>query len=191
MTPTVKTMTANNMNYLSDLRSITSCTLLVLFTACGSSGKQDAKVVPNDAPAIDTVPVFLLRADTLKKTVELPGELIPYEQTDLYAKVSGFVRTMQVDIGDRVRKGQTLAIIEAPEVNTQFVQAESAIQAARAKWTTSKDNYDRLFRASQSPSPGIVAPVDLVSARNQMLALWSGQVRCCSPYSTTGRFACG
>jgi len=143
---------------------------LALFTACGSSRKQDAKIVSNDAPAIDTIPVFVLRADTLKKTVELPGELIPYEQTDLYAKVSGFVRTMHVDIGDRVRKGQTLAIIEAPEVNTQFVQAETAIQAAKAKWTTSKDNYDRLFRASQSPSPGIVAPVDLVSARNQMLA---------------------
>ncbi|MDP4215233.1 MAG: efflux RND transporter periplasmic adaptor subunit [Bacteroidota bacterium] len=119
---------------------------------------------------MDTVPVFVLRADTLKKTVELPGELIPYEQTDLYAKVSGFVRTMKVDIGDRVHKGQTLAVIEAPEINTQFVQAESAIQSAKAKWVASKDNFDRLFRASQSPSPGIVAPVDLERSRNQEIA---------------------
>lgn len=153
-----------------EFRWIFSCLLPVLFAACGSGGKQDAKTVSNEAPAIDTIPVFILRSEMLKKTIDLPGELIPYEQTDLYAKVSGYVKTMNVDIGDRVRKGQTLAIIEAPEVNTQLLQAESSIQAAKAKFAASKDNYDRLFRASQSPSPGIVAPVDLVNIRNQMMA---------------------
>ena len=137
---------------------------------CGSSVNQHLNTVSNDVPAMDTISVFILKAVTLKKSVELPGELIPYEQTDLYAKVSGFVKTMNVDIGDHVHKGQILAIIEAPEINTQFVQAESSIQAAKAKWTASKDNYDRLFNASQSPSPGIVAPVDLISSRNQMEA---------------------
>jgi len=102
--------------------------------------------------------------------VELPGELLPYEQTDLYAKISGFVRTMKVDIGDRVHKGQTLAIIEAPEINTKFAEAGYSIQAAKAKWTASKDNYDRLFRASRNPSPGIVAPVDLERSHNEMMA---------------------
>lgn len=153
-----------------NFRSISSCALLGLLTACGSGGNRDAKSPSNDAPAVDTVPVFILRSDTLKKKVELPGELIPYEQTDLYAKISGFVRTMKVDIGDRVRKGQTLAVIEAPEVNTQFAEGESAIQAAKSKWTASKDNYDRLFRASQNPSPGIVAPADLERSRDQMMA---------------------
>ncbi|HCL83362.1 MAG TPA: hypothetical protein DIC22_05265, partial [Chitinophagaceae bacterium] len=170
MTPTVKIMTSDNMKYFIRFRSAATCALLVLFTACGSGGNQDAKIVSGEVPVMDTLPVFILRTDTLKKMLELPGELLPYEQTDLYAKVSGFVRTMKVDIGDRVHKGQTLAVIEAPEINTQFVQAESAIQAAKAKWTASKDNYDRLFRASQSPSPGIVAPVDLVSAGNLMMA---------------------
>lgn len=163
-------MTSDNMKYFIRFRSAATCALLVLFTACGSGGNQDAKIVSGEVPVMDTLPVFILRTDTLKKMLELPGELLPYEQTDLYAKVSGFVRTMKVDIGDRVHKGQTLAVIEAPEINTQFVQAESAIQAAKAKWTASKDNYDRLFRASQSPSPGIVAPVDLVSAGNLMMA---------------------
>ncbi|HEY4937203.1 MAG TPA: efflux RND transporter periplasmic adaptor subunit, partial [Puia sp.] len=151
-------------------RSIFFCLLSILITACGSNGKQETKSVSNEAPAMDTVLTFILRADTLKKTVELPGELIPYEQTDLYAKVSGFVKNMNVDIGDRVHKGQTLAVIEAPEVNTQIAEAESSLQAVKAKWTASKDNYERLFAASQSPSPGIVAPVDLVNNRNQMEA---------------------
>jgi membrane fusion protein (multidrug efflux system) len=170
MIQTVKTMTSNNMHHLISIRYLALYAFVAHLSACRSSPVQDAKTVPADRSVVDTVPVFLLRADTLKKTVELPGELIPYEQTDLYAKVSGFVRTMKVDIGDRVHKGQTLAVVEAPEVNTQFAEAESSIQAARSKWISSKDNYDRLFRASQSPSPGIVAPVDLESSRNQMMA---------------------
>jgi membrane fusion protein, multidrug efflux system len=158
------------MHHLISIRYLALYAFVAHLSACGSSPVQDAKTVPADRSVVDTVPVFLLKADTLKKTVELPGELIPYEQTDLYAKVSGFVRTMKVDIGDRVHKGQTLAVVEAPEVNTQFAEAESSIQAARSKWISSKDNYDRLFRASQSPSPGIVAPVDLERSRNQMMA---------------------
>jgi RND family efflux transporter MFP subunit len=46
----------------------------------------------------------------------------------------------------------------------------AALQAAKARLTTSSDQYNRLYRASQNPSPGIVAPVDLENSRNQMLA---------------------
>jgi membrane fusion protein (multidrug efflux system) len=166
----VKTMISNNMEYLIRVRSLTLYILASICAGCGSNGTQNAKNATSDILAADTVPVFILRADTLKKTVELPGELLPYEQTDLYAKISGFVRSMKVDIGDRVHQGQSLAIIEAPEVNTQFAQAESSIQAAKSKWTASKDNYDRLFRASQNSSPGIVAPVDLERSLDQMMA---------------------
>lgn len=163
-------MISNNMQYLIPLKFLTLSVLVLLYAGCGSSGKQDAKITSNEAAIADTVPVFILKTDTLKKIVELPGEMLPYEQTDLYAKISGFVSTMKVDIGDRVHKGQTLAIIEAPEVNTKFAEAGYSIQTAKAKWTASKDNYDRLFRASRNPSPGIVAPVDLENSLNQMMA---------------------
>jgi membrane fusion protein (multidrug efflux system) len=170
MIPIVKIMTLNKMKKNILLSFLSSILFIIYLVGCRNNGNQQMDSVSNDASAIDTIPVFILKADTLKKSVELPGELIPYEQTDLYAKVSGFVKTINVDIGDRVRKGQTLAIIEAPEINTQFVHAESEIQAAKAKWSASKDNYERLLAASQSPSPGIVAPVDLVNIRNQMEA---------------------
>jgi RND family efflux transporter MFP subunit len=139
-----------------------------LLGSCGQS--PTATAVTNAAPAQDTVAVFILRSDTLKKSVDLPGELQPYLQTDLFAKVPGYVRDMKVDIGDRVHKGQTLAVIEAPEVNTQVLQSEAALASAKSKYTASTDKYQRLYRASQSPSPGIVAPVDLVTAHDQMAA---------------------
>ena len=167
-----------NMQYSFSPHSLVSGIALVLLTACGDTGKTDLGTAGSGpaggaaaaGPSLDTAQVFLLRTDTLKKMVELPGELIPYLQTDLFAKVQGYVQAMKADIGDRVHKGQTLAVIDAPEVNTQFTQSMAAQQAAKARLTTSADNYNRLNRASQSPSPGIVAPVDLENSRNQMLA---------------------
>jgi membrane fusion protein (multidrug efflux system) len=150
------------------LRNAALAAGLFVFSACGQQGSPAGS--SGASPAQDTVQAFLLRADTLKKAVELPGELQPYFQTDLNAKVQGYVREMKVDIGDRVRRGQTLAVIEAPEVNTQVTQSEAALAAAKARFTSSADKYRRLFQASLSESPGIVAPVDLETSHDQMEA---------------------
>jgi RND family efflux transporter MFP subunit len=138
----------------------------VLLTACSQPTSSNTPA----APAPDTVAVFILHPDTLKKSVDLPGELQPYLQTDLFAKVQGYVHDMKVDIGDRVHKGQILAVLEAPEVNTQVAQSEAALASAKSKYTASTDKYQRLYQASQSESPGIVAPADLVTAHDQMAA---------------------
>ncbi|MBS1660611.1 MAG: efflux RND transporter periplasmic adaptor subunit [Bacteroidetes bacterium] len=143
---------------------------LWLLASCGQSSTNPSGSSAPAASTQDTVAVFLLHADTLKKSVDLPGELQPYLQTDLFAKVQGYVRQIKVDIGDRIRKGQTLAILEAPEVNTQVSQSEAALASLVSKYTASKDKYQRLYQASQSESPGIVAPVDLVSSHDQMAA---------------------
>jgi membrane fusion protein (multidrug efflux system) len=163
--------TERNMNQPNNLTRFSAYLIAIpaiaLFGACGhSSGSANTAATP----AQDTAQVFLLKTDTVKKSVDLPGELLPYLQTDLFAKVQGYVRDMKVDIGDRVRKGQTLAIIEAPEVNTQVNQSQAALASAKAKYTASADKYQRLYQASQSTSPGIVAPVDLVTAHDQMEA---------------------
>jgi len=142
---------------------------ILLLVAC-SNDQANLSVRTDSPPSQDTVPAFILKADTLKKTVELPAELVPYQRTDLYAKVQGFVRSMKVDIGARVRTGQTLAIIEAPEVNTRLEEAEASLQSVKARWASSRDNYQRLYRASQAQTPGIVAPVDLERTRDQMLS---------------------
>jgi membrane fusion protein (multidrug efflux system) len=163
-------MTSKNMQYSFGIGSIVLFTAVTFFSACGLSGGEPAKAASDGPPPPDTVQVFVLKTDTLKKAVELSGELVPHLQTDLFAKVQGYIRSMKVDIGDRVRKGQVLAVIEAPEVNTQFAQSEAALQAAKSRWMASTDKYERLYRASQSPSPGIVAPVDLISGHNQMQA---------------------
>jgi len=152
----------------NSMRSIFTIAACLLFAACGNNGKQPEAAAQGTVQ--DTVAVFILQPDTARKTVELPAELLPYEQAALYAKVQGFVRVMKADLGDRVKKGQTLAVIEAPEIDSRFAESAAALQSAKAKWASSRDNFERLYRASQAKTPGIVAPVDLERSRQQMLA---------------------
>jgi RND family efflux transporter MFP subunit len=140
------------------------CAAALLTTACNEETKQTKET----KPSVDTVNVFTLKDTSISKKVELPAELNPYEQSVLLAKVQGYVKDMKVDIGDHVRKGQVLAIIDAPEMQTNLASYQTALHSAKAKYLTDRDLYERMLRASEAKTPGIVAPVDLVRSRNQL-----------------------
>jgi membrane fusion protein (multidrug efflux system) len=142
---------------------------IAIFAACNDTSKSKKTATANESVQ-DTVPVFILRDTSVTKSIELPAELLPYEQSQLYARVQGYVKDMKVDIGDKVHRGQVLALIEAPELNTKQAEYQSSVEAAKAKFITSNDVYQRLNKASQAETPGIVAPVDLTRGRNQVLA---------------------
>lgn len=146
---------------------ITSYIGLAMLSACSSKSKHTQNN-SSTAPTRDTVAVFILHASQVEKNVEFPAELLPYLDAGLYAKVQGYVQAMKVDIGDHVGKGQTLAVIEAPEVNAKIQEYESSIQSARSKFQTSLDNWQRIEKAAQTPNT--VAPADLEQARNRMMA---------------------
>ena len=122
------------------------------------------------AMVVDTVPVFMLSSTVVNKAIELPAELQPYETTALTPKVEGYVKQLRVDIGDRVQKGQVLAVLDAPELIARSAEFQTAVSTARSKYMASKDVYDRLFKAAQAKTAGIVAPVDLEKSRNLQLA---------------------
>jgi RND family efflux transporter MFP subunit len=64
--------------------------------------------------------------------VLVPATIQAFFVTDLYAKVSGYASQINNDIGDRVRKGQPLALIANPELQAQFDKAQAAVQQATA-----------------------------------------------------------
>jgi membrane fusion protein, multidrug efflux system len=140
---------------------------IVLMTACENNTPSPAAAPVN---TLDTVPVFVLHDTNVTKNIELPAELLPYEQAALFARVQGYVKDLKVDMGDKVHQGQTLAVIEAPELQTKYAEFQSSLQAAKAKYMSSADVYQRLSKAAQAKTPGIVAPVDLEHSRNQYLA---------------------
>ncbi len=112
------------------MRRIWLTLLLLPGLACGCSETK-----PPPAPPISlspTVKVVHAQYRTVKRTVEQPGVISAYQRTALYAKVSGFVRKWNVDIGDRVKKGATLVELTAPELVAQHRQMQAQVELDRA-----------------------------------------------------------
>jgi len=104
--------------------------LLLPGLACGCS---DPKLPPASPISLDpAVKVVYAQRRTVVRTVEQPGVIGAYERTALYAKVSGFVQTWNVDIGDRVKKGATLVELTAPDLVEQHRQMQSQVVLDRA-----------------------------------------------------------
>jgi membrane fusion protein (multidrug efflux system) len=151
------------------MRSILFISLLAFFTGCHEQPATVAKTdaLPGDRSVVDTVKVFLLKADSVKKSLSLPGELSPLENAAIRAKVQGYIRKLNVDIGSKVRKGQVLAVIDAPEIGTRVQELNQRVEAAKAKYQSSKDYFDRIDKASHAD--GVVAPSEWQRTKNQML----------------------
>ncbi|MDP9047180.1 MAG: biotin/lipoyl-binding protein, partial [Bacteroidota bacterium] len=112
-----------------------------LFTACHSDKKdKEEQQALKQENAIDTPTVVLatVQKGKINSSIAIPGELIPYEQVDLYAKVNSYVKKLYADIGSQVKQGQLLATLEAPEINSQLAQSRSRIKQQEAVYYASK-----------------------------------------------------
>ena len=140
---------------------------LVAIALASTSCRQDtggtASAAPQAAPQLDVITV---KSQKLNTTERLPAELTPYERVDVFAKETGFVKSIEVDRGSKVRQGELLADLEAPELlarqaqaNATYESAESQLAAGQAKLAADQATYQHMLAAAQVP--GVVAPNDL------------------------------
>jgi membrane fusion protein, multidrug efflux system len=133
--------------------------------ACSEKKENLNKPAGTEQP--DSVKVFALRKDSVSKVLKLPAELHPWERSEIYAKVEGYVKELRVDIGDKVKKNDILIIIDAPEATANYAKALADLQAARAKFNTSRDTYKRYVVAGKEK--GSISDNEMERTRNQML----------------------
>lgn len=128
--------------------------------SCGSSRAEEEE---HQKAAAETsthaIEAFPLKKEQLVSNIRIPGELIAFQQVDIYAKVSSFVKKLHVDVGSEVREGQLLATMEAPELTSQLITSESRLKSFEAIYQASKANYERLLETSKTP--GTVSQNDL------------------------------
>ena len=138
--------------------------------ACGRGGSSAPPAATTVAPAGPlTIDIVHVVEQPLDVQLSLPGELTPYQSVAIYPRVSGFVKAVHVDRGSRVRAGEVLATIEAPELVAQRSEAQSKLQAAesqlagaQAKADADRGTFDKLKAASATP--GVVAGNDVLVA---------------------------
>jgi RND family efflux transporter MFP subunit len=104
-------------------------------TACKPSAPPPA-VIP-------TVPVATVSTANLANDLTLTAEFLPYQDVDVMAKVAGYVKTISVDIGDHVQQGQVLAVLEAPEIQSDVAHAKAGVAATAANIVTAQAAVQR------------------------------------------------
>lgn len=149
---------------------ISGLLILSLLSACTSSdGSPEEKAEkPKAATAASAVAeTFTLQKGRLFTTLQVPGELIAYQQVDLYAKENSFVKKLYVDVGSEVQQGQLLAVMEAPELSSALSGAESKLKSQEAIYIASKANYDRMLETSKTPGTISQNDLDLAASRQK------------------------
>jgi len=139
----------SDMKRIPDRRYLFTAAIFVLVTAvtsCSRSGAADSVQKPVAPP---TVAVVKATRSDLSSDLVLTAEFEPYQEIDVMAKVSGYIRQINVDIGDRVREGQLLATLEIPEMQNDMTRAAAAIDEAKAELATARDELQRAESAHQ------------------------------------------
>ena len=148
-------------------------------TSC-SSGHNDR--VQASGPAV-TVGVTKVVKKSLGRQITLSSELVPFQEIDVYAKESGYVKQLLVDYGTHVKAGQVMAILEIPELEAQLQEDQAEIKNAanqvsraqhelyryQAQYKALHLQYSRLNGVFES-QPGIVAQQEVDDAQGKDLA---------------------
>ncbi|MBW4038541.1 MAG: efflux RND transporter periplasmic adaptor subunit [Acidobacteria bacterium] len=147
--------------------------------ACHSGDGENT----NHASDTPTAQVATAQRGAISHTLRLAGQFQPFQVVDVHPKVTGYMTKINVDIGDRVHKGQTLAVLEIPELTAQLQGTVYDVQRTkddivRAKHEISRDeathaalhaDYQRLLETSKA-QPGLIAQQELDDAQGRDLS---------------------
>jgi RND family efflux transporter MFP subunit len=135
------------------------------------------------APGPPAAEVAVVQRGSIDQVLTLAGQFQPYQVIDVHPKVSGFIRHIYVDIGDRVHQGETLAVLEVPELKAQLTgtvsevarskdeidRAQHEVKRAESTYSALHADYQRLLQTSQA-QPGLVAQQELDDAQAKDLS---------------------
>ncbi len=162
---------------ISAAASVVVFATVLLVAGCKSSGDNA------NAAETPSATVAAVTRGSIVHNLSLAGQFQPYQVIDVHAKVSGYIRHINVDIGDRVRQGQVLATLEVPELSAQLrgtvaELARSKDEITRAKHEVSRaesehaalhSDYARLKQAAAA-QPGLIAQQELDDAQSKDLS---------------------
>jgi RND family efflux transporter MFP subunit len=136
-----------------------------------------------DAAEISSATVATVQRGSITHALSLAGQFQPYQVIDVHPKVSGFIKHIYVDIGDKVREGQTIAVLEVPELQAQLegtvaqvgqrkdeiVRAQHDVARAEAEYASLHANNARMQEAAKA-QPGLIAQQELDDTQSKALS---------------------
>ena len=128
------------------IAAIAACAVVGIVVVTGIAMRRMADARLSEWTEDQALPVVKVEAPDLrgkKSSIELPGRLEAYSQAQIFARVSGYLKNLNVDIGTPVKAGDLLAEIDAPDLDQQIMQAEADVGAAQANLTLARGILER------------------------------------------------
>src|SRR4029077_13729135 len=109
------------------------------FAGCGDGHKAAA----DDAANAPQAAVVKVSRGNIADSLEIASEFQPFQEVDVYAKVSGYIQKLYVDYGAHVKQGQLLAVLEIPELQQQLQQDEASVRRSNQELTRAREELNR------------------------------------------------
>lgn len=145
---------------LAAVALLAGASILIWRAVNGRAISQNTALPRSSLPSVAVAPA--IRTDLFNE-VTIPAEFRPYLEVELHAKVSGYLDQINVDFGDRVKAGQLLAKLEAPDLVAQLNNAVATLRRTEADYTNAHLIYQRTFAVNQQ-QPNAVAQQEVDTA---------------------------
>jgi RND family efflux transporter MFP subunit len=160
-----------------------SAVAMVLLAAILIWHGRRQSVTVEAAPGPPSAQVAVAQRGNIDEVLTLAGQFQPYQVVDVHPKVTGFIRRINVDIGDRVHQGETLAVLEVPELQAQLAGTVSEVARSRDEITRAQHEVaraesthdalrldDQRLQDTAKAQPGLVAQQELDDAQAKDLS---------------------
>ncbi len=118
---------------------------LIALWAGWRHGKTEADASGSTAagPAGVTAAVTRVQRGSIAQSLTIAGAFKPFQEIDVHAKVAGYIKTIYVDVGTHVKDGQTLAILEVPELTAELAGADAAVRRSQQEIRRAQGDVER------------------------------------------------
>src|SRR5579863_4783302 len=142
--------------------------LICSATVLGCGGEHQAAA--DDASNAPAAAVVKVTRGNISDNLEIASEFLPFQEVDVYAKVSGYIQKLYVDYGTHVKQGQILAVLEIPELQQQLQQDEASVRRSGQELTRAREDLNRAQSAYTVAHLTYTRLADVQKSRPELVA---------------------
>ena len=142
---------------------------LIVFAAAAGCG-EGRKAAADDVSNAPEAAVVKVTRGNIADSLEIASEFEPFQEVDVYAKVSGYIKKLYVDYGTHVKQGQILAVLEIPELQQQLQQDEAAIHRSEQELQRAHEDLNRAQSAYNVAHLTYTRLADVQKSRPELVA---------------------
>jgi RND family efflux transporter MFP subunit len=155
------------------LRRITGILNFFIVLSCASAFMgcgEEHKAAADDAANAPAAAVVKVARGNISDNLEIASEFLPFQEVDVYAKVSGYIQKLYVDYGTHVKQGQVLAVLEIPELQQQLQQDQATVRRSDQELTRAREDLNRAQSAYTVANLTYTRLADVQKSRPELIS---------------------